>query len=455
MDIIDCKIDIQKKAVFKMTSKQFGGHLEYFTEQKPVISNADFQKSMKKLNPGFLRFPGGEDSDNYHWKTRTIAHADWFYGHADPEVDLDTDTFLNWCKDNDSEPVICFNYDTGAFMNDYEAVFSEALEWLEYTNVKNDWDVKYWEFGNEVFFPVIDKKVVPIVAEEYAQRYLELRKRMKKIDPSALLGLPLTHFWNQDETWVESRWNERVMDIVKEEADFIILHPYYMEGYENFIKHGYDMSLIIKTIHDKILSFYKFEPEIVITEWGMEHRLKDICVDSIGSALGVIEGTLGMVDGGVSRACYWPLRWTVWESGVWAGHELGPISRKDNTLTASGIALSWLNSNLDGLYMLPVDRIEAGGAEYRIYPLVNEERTILKTVIINRDPVNIVEINLAVDESRFKTCGSEIFKSSNISADLYLDKGIASIYPLENIYTNGNVKFVLPPVSAALITCEC
>lgn len=454
MNAITCTINAKSDRKCKITKGPFGGHLEYFMEQKPVIRDEKFQQSMKSLKPGFLRFPGGEDSDNYHWKTRTIAHSDWFYGHADPEIDLDTDTFLDWCKENNAEAVICLNYDTGAFVNDYEGVYAEALEWLEYTNITNRWNVKYWEFGNEVFFSVIGDKIVPIVAEEYGERYLELRRRMKKIDPGILLGLPLTHFWNQDETWVESRWNERVMDVVKGEADYIILHPYYMEGYEQFIKHGYDMSLILTTIREKILSLYQYEPEIVITEWGMEHRLKDICVDSIGSALGVIEGVLGIIDGGVSRACYWPLRWTVWKDGVWAGHELGPISQKDNTLTASGQALAWLCNEVAGLDLLTVRRIISGESEYRVYSMVNNEGTILKTVIINRDPKNTIQFSMNLDDFNFQKCSSVVFKSSDISVDSYLEKGEAEISSIAHTYLDSNIIVNLPPVSATLITVE-
>ena len=431
----------------------FGLHLEYFTEQPKVLSNPVFQESLRALGPGFLRFPGGEDADNYHWETKTVEHNDWFYSSADPENDLGTDEFLDWCGDLGAEPVICLNYDCGAFHQDYEAVYQEAMAWVRYIRNRGGKQVKYWEFGNEVFYETIGSKVVPTPADAYAQQYLEMRRRLHEEDPQAVLGLPLTHIWDQDETWVTAQWNSRVMEIVGDQVDYVILHPYFSEGYARFFSIGYDLEQTIRTIRKELAKYDCFAP-IVVTEWGMEHRLPDICVDAAGSGLGVIEGALGMVQSGVCYANYWPTCWLIPTEGeaVWKGHDLGLISKKTYRLTCSGQALAWLHRELDGFSLQGTETAHAGNVHYRAYLAHNAEGTTAKLLVTNRRPDKSADCRVELPFVPGAVANSTVYTAECESANPYLGPDSCAFSPIETRLENNTVRICLPPASAAVVT---
>ena len=51
-----------------------------------------------------------------------------------------------------------------------------AAEWVRDANIKNKWDVKYWDIGNEVW--------IWLFPEEYARFVVEYSKAMKAVDPT-------------------------------------------------------------------------------------------------------------------------------------------------------------------------------------------------------------------------------------------------------------------------------
>lgn len=141
-----------------------------------------------RLAPTALRYPGGTNSDFYHWKNGIGPYASRRPNKTlegkEERIKLGTDDFLALCARWKSEPLITVNIATGTAQ--------EAAEWVRYTNKRATRlpPVKYWEIGNEPYleahFP--EARVTPA---EYATRANRFIAAMKAVDPAIQCGLVL------------------------------------------------------------------------------------------------------------------------------------------------------------------------------------------------------------------------------------------------------------------------
>lgn len=162
------------------------------------------------------RFPGGDGALYYDWKGSVGKdRAHFRYG---------LDEFLKTCEEIGAQPVITVSYFTGDEFN--------AAELVEYLNAPSDsrhpwammraengrpepYRVKYFEIGNEIWHGDLGK-VKKVLPQDYARRYLKYYAAMKAADPSIKIGVVL----HTDE------WDKEVMGIIKDKADFGIIHIY-------------------------------------------------------------------------------------------------------------------------------------------------------------------------------------------------------------------------------------
>ncbi len=121
----------------------------------------DTAEAMKRIKAPMIRWPGGCFADQYHWRDgigpRAKRPRTWnIWWGRDESNHFGTDEFLKYCKMTGSEPYLCFNVGSGTP--------TEALEWLEYCNGKENttvaaqraanghpepYNVRYWSIGNE------------------------------------------------------------------------------------------------------------------------------------------------------------------------------------------------------------------------------------------------------------------------------------------------------------------
>jgi alpha-L-arabinofuranosidase len=101
-----------------------------------------------------------------------------------------------------------------------------AAQWVRYCNITNNYNVKYWELGNELYAPYLKN------AEEYAQTVREFATAMKAVDPTIKIGAvvvdPLIG-------WKSDTWNQILAEQAGQYIDFIIPHVY---SYSNFDEQG-------------------------------------------------------------------------------------------------------------------------------------------------------------------------------------------------------------------------
>jgi alpha-N-arabinofuranosidase len=90
----------------------------------------DIIDGFKEAGVGAIEWPGGCAANSYNWETNT-----------NPGNTMGTDLFMNFCEWVDAEPVLVGRpKNTDAAGN---------LRWVEY--VKQNWNLKYFKIGNEVW----------------------------------------------------------------------------------------------------------------------------------------------------------------------------------------------------------------------------------------------------------------------------------------------------------------
>ncbi|MCM3628371.1 alpha-L-arabinofuranosidase [Paenibacillus glycanilyticus] len=183
----------------------------------------------RQLKPGMMRLAGNYISA-YHFEDAigpvlerpNMVNEAWggwtnkYFG---------TDEFLAFCRDTDTEPLICVNAGTGTP--------EEAASWLEYCNGSVDteygalrarnghpepYGVSYWEIGNEIYG---SWQHGHCSAEEFAHRYNRFADAMKAVDPNIVL-LACGD--------CDPAWNRTVLDISAGKMDMLTLHIYHGFG---------------------------------------------------------------------------------------------------------------------------------------------------------------------------------------------------------------------------------
>jgi alpha-N-arabinofuranosidase len=198
-----------------------------------VEFSAGLLASVKEMAPTILRYPGGSQSDTYHWRDGLGGAGDrksgeHFFSKQKQKVWFGTAELLRLCQEVGGQPLLTVNAATGTP--------EEAAEWVTYVNkarVKDDAGhvypaVTYWEIGNEPYL----KDVRPDLAmppAEFARRAGKLIAAMKKADPSIQVGLPLRsdRIGTTPATPYQG-YNDAVLKGVGADYDFVALHDAYM-----------------------------------------------------------------------------------------------------------------------------------------------------------------------------------------------------------------------------------
>jgi alpha-N-arabinofuranosidase len=237
---------------------------------------ADVFEKLKALQPAFIRWPGGNVAQDYHWtwgigprdQRTTWVNLSWA-NELEPS-DFGTDEFIRLCHNLGSEPSITVNVEGRG------ATVEEAAAWVEYANGAatskygamraanghpEPFHVKYWEIGNEIWGDWVRGHSD---VETYARNYNRYVAAMRAIDPS----IHLIAVGDND-----MKWNRTVLQLAGSNIDYLAIHHYYgtaeMQGdplnlmahplfYERFYKQ------VEQLIHDTVPGH---EIKLAINEW--------------------------------------------------------------------------------------------------------------------------------------------------------------------------------------------
>jgi alpha-L-arabinofuranosidase len=190
----------------------------------------DVESRVAALHPGFIRWPGGNVAQDYHWKwgigprdRRPVwVNASWA-NELEPS-DFGTDEFIQFARRVGAEPSITVNVEGRG------ATADEAAAWVQYCNgdaqseygriraangSREPFHVQYWEVGNEIWGDWVRGHSDATTYANNLNRYVQ---KMKAVDP------PIKIIASGDNNL---DWNRTVLTIAGNNIDYLAVHHYY------------------------------------------------------------------------------------------------------------------------------------------------------------------------------------------------------------------------------------
>jgi hypothetical protein len=333
-----CEVRIDAgEALREINPMFFGVNTLFWIEDDASRADGKITKLLREMPCGFMRFPGGEVADNFHWKTNRLDDINHFPKSDGPDK-LSVDKFIPWCREIGAEPVFVVNLESGFKSSDVEAGVREAADWVRYSNIEKKYGVRFWEIGNE---SNLRGTRFPLTAREYGEAVVRFSKAMKAVDPSIRIGalgprgldegqqieavpegeLPRLRLLGKTKRLEEIAkimedakprkprpWWPTVARIAGAQMDFAIIHQYSSpKTWEHYEQSPITEGENVAALHR---FFEKQFPDrtipIALTEWNTNKMSE---VQGIGQALMLAEKIGGYLEGGVDMANHWPMRY--------------------------------------------------------------------------------------------------------------------------------------------------
>jgi alpha-N-arabinofuranosidase len=194
------------------------------------VVRADVFQKTKALRPAFIRWPGGNVAQDYHWlwgigpRDQRFTWTNLSWGNELEPSDFGTDEFVRFCRSVGAEPSLTVNVEGRG------ATADEAAAWVEYANGpassrygamraangnRDPFQVKYWEIGNEIWGDWVRGHSD---ANTYAANFKRYAAAMSGVDPS--IRLIAVGDNNMD-------WNRTVLETAGSKIDYLAIHHYY------------------------------------------------------------------------------------------------------------------------------------------------------------------------------------------------------------------------------------
>lgn len=178
-------------AAGKVDERIFGTNILYWVENDAELKDGKIRAELAGAGVKMLRFPGGAVANNYDWKTNSLDDPTIFPRSPDPVNDPIKRT-------NYTELLDFMSGVPGAeanFVVNIEGAYREspvsrgkflkrAADWVHEANIVNKRGVRYWEIGNEEYFP----RRYGFSAPDYAAEVVAYANAMKAVDPSIRIG---------------------------------------------------------------------------------------------------------------------------------------------------------------------------------------------------------------------------------------------------------------------------
>lgn len=240
---------------------------------------ADVAERVAAVRPAFIRWPGGNVAQDYHWmwgvgprdQRPVWANLSW---RNEPEPsDFGTDEFIQFSRRVGAEPSLTVNVEGRG------ATPEEAAAWVEYCNGPASsrygamraanghpapYDVKYWEIGNEIWGDWVRGHSD---AETYARNYQRYYDAMRAVDST----IRFIAVGDND-----MAWNRTVLQRVGQLIDYLAIHHYY--GHDSTHRDSRNLMarpLYFERFYREVERLARAEVpgrriQLAINEWGLD-----------------------------------------------------------------------------------------------------------------------------------------------------------------------------------------
>ncbi|HEX8136775.1 MAG TPA: alpha-L-arabinofuranosidase C-terminal domain-containing protein [Pyrinomonadaceae bacterium] len=264
----------------------FGGRGRLWVDQVSLMPatavdgvRRDVLERVRALRPAFVRWPGGNVAQDYHWlwgvgpRDERVTWVNLSWKNEPEPSDFGTDEYIQFCRNTGAEPSITVNVEGRG------ATPEEAAAWVEYCNGAPTtrygalraegghpapYNVRYWEVGNEIWGSWVRGHSD---AETYARNFNRYAKAMRAVDPT----IKLIAVGDND-----MRWNRTVLARSGEGIDYLAIHHYYGRREMK----GDALNLMARPLHYE--RFYREVAQLIrelvpsrdlrlaINEWGLD-----------------------------------------------------------------------------------------------------------------------------------------------------------------------------------------
>jgi alpha-N-arabinofuranosidase len=191
---------------------------------------SDVEKKVLALHPAFIRWPGGNVAQDYHWqwgvgpRDQRPVWVNFSWRKELEPSDFGTDEFVRFARRVKGEPSITVNVEGRG------ATADEAAAWVEYCNgppgseygalrfqngSPEPFQVQYWEIGNEIWGDWVRGHSDAVTYASNVNRYVE---KMKAVDSSIkIIAVGDNNL----------EWNRTVLKIAGRNIDYLAVHHYY------------------------------------------------------------------------------------------------------------------------------------------------------------------------------------------------------------------------------------
>ena len=433
-------------------------HLMDGSYLQPTISTAD---ALKKMGTKFLRFPGGETSDNYLWSVSPWTSLnpqfsrpgscewpsnDTRFANSDYKTPkslmLDFEEFMTMSKSVGGEPIIVVAYDamykpaSCGTIPTKEQLLKNAEEWVRYANIIKGYKIKYWMIGNESHKNCTYNGCA--TAAVYRDDLILFSKRMKAVDPSIKI------IANGD----GQSWWQTILPTASAYIDYIGLNNYpiykFSGGYDYYKNNIPDFTAMVnKTVN--YINLYapladRSRLKIITTEFNS----KDFSgywasQNNLGHALACFE-IMGehLKNKAVEATLFWNTRWINNQTNT---TDIYDALKKDGNLQPNGLALSiWGNNLLKNLVST------TSTTKVRSFASYNSSTKQLNLFIINKE-TSVQTANIALSNYIADASGEKWELKGTGSGDT---NPTWTLIKSEKI-TNNALSLSLPAVSITMI----
>jgi alpha-N-arabinofuranosidase len=445
-----------------LSGKENGINLDYLMDGSFLSPAISTTQSLKNVKATFLRYPGGEKSDNYlfsaapfisssprmalldtcFWPSNDARFIDTLTSERIcKSVVLDFDEFMSVCNSVHATPLVVVAYD--AMYNTKPCngkptkaqLLTNAVEWVRYANIKKNYGVKYWMIGNESWNnPEYNGRVTP---DKYASDLKDFAAAMKAVDPSIKI------IANGRAEW----WQTLLTGSAVSFIDYLGLSEYpvlnYTGGYNYYQANEVNLTSEVDHAIDDINQFapepHRSRIKVIATEYNsIDWNNSWPGINNLGHALVNFQlfGDM-IIKPKLEAAFMWNTRWV--ENAVVSQSIFDAFDNQGN-MNANAFVMNVWGSNL----LHDMVETSSSGSMIRSYASYDDVEKRLNIFLLNKDVVpQQADLSLTNYVSDFKgslwqlrgTSVNDKFPAFDRTDSIYEPSDIASIMLAPNSVT--------------------